>query len=210
MNDLIHEKELLKKARSGDFEAFSLLVDAHKNKVWGLLLRLTGNVEDAEDALQETLFKAVDKIDQFRGESSFGTWLYSIALNQARAHFARRKQAELRPIEDYLPAASHSGGDDAAAGKLFDWKDPHSILESEEIKETIDRAIGGLPFKYREAFLLRYVEDLPVKEVARLTGQSEAAAKSRILRARLALRDHLSGIFEEEYEKKMPGLHQRS
>ena len=129
----MNDQELVKKARTGDFEAFNQLVEIHKNKIWGLLLRLTGNVEDAQDAFQDTLFKAVDKIDQFRGESSFGTWLYRIALNQARALYAREKQVELKPLEDYLPAASHSTGADTAAGRLFDWRDPHSILETEEI-----------------------------------------------------------------------------
>jgi len=167
----MNETELIKRARSGDFEAFNRLVETHKSKVWGLLLRLTGSTEDAEDAFQDTLLKAIEKIDQFRGESSFGTWLYKIALNQARALFARGRQAELRPIEDYLPAASHSPGTDTASERLFDWKDPHSILETEEIGSIIGKAINELPFKYREAFLLRYVEELPVKEVARLTDQ---------------------------------------
>ena len=80
-------------------------------------------------------------------------------------------------------------------------------MESEELRKAIDSAVNSLPYKYREAFLLRYIEELPVKEVARLTGESEAAAKSRILRARLAMRNKLSSIFEEKYGKKMPGLH---
>ena len=140
--------------------------------------------------------KAIDNIGQFRGESSFGTWLYAIALNLSRAHFAREKQADLRPIESYLPSQG-----DAAEGhaNLMDWQDPHQLLESSELRETVSRALDALPYKYREAFLLRYHNELSVKEIAKLTGQSEASAKSRIMRARLALREYLSKTFEGGY-----------
>jgi RNA polymerase sigma-70 factor (ECF subfamily) len=198
------ERTLIAQARKGDFDAFLQLVNEHKAKVWAMVRRLAGNEEDAEDIMQDTLLKAIDKIDQFRGEASFGTWLYSIALNQSRAQFARRKQADLKPIEDYLPGRGVSpDGHHRHEADLFDWRDPHEILQSEQLKTIINEAIAELPYPYREAFLLRYIEELPVKEVARLTGQSEASAKSRILRARLALRDKLSREFEEEYGGKM-------
>jgi len=196
------ERELIAKAKAGDFEAFMELLDAHKGKVYGMVRRMTGNDQDAEDIMQDTVLRAIDKIDQFREESSFGTWLYTIALNLTRSQFARSKQADLKPIEEYLPGgtskASHHDG-----AELFDWRDPHEILEAEQLKTIIDGAVGELPFKYREVFLLRYVEELPVKEIARLTRQSEASAKSRILRARLALRDKLSRLFEDEYGSKV-------
>jgi RNA polymerase sigma-70 factor (ECF subfamily) len=197
--DQMNERELLQRAQSGDFEAFTELVDAHKAKVYALVYRMAGNREDAEDIFQETLFKAIDKIDQFRGDSSFGTWLYSIALNQARALHAKSKQAELMPLEEYLPGKGDSGAHGSLSPRLFDWKNPETMLESEELNSIIDVAISELPLKYREAFVLRYIEELPVKEVAAMIGQSEAATKSRILRARLALRDRLSGVFEESY-----------
>ena len=201
------ERELVKRAQAGDFEAFSELISAQKDKIYGLARKLAGNDQDAEDIVQETFLKAIDKIDQFRLESSFGTWLYSIALNEARALFAKRKQAELKPIEEYLPAGgeNHSGHD--SEHSLFDWKDPHRELEADELRRIIDEAIADLPYKYREAFLLRYIEELPVKEIASMIHETEAATKSRILRARLALRDYLSRAFEDSYEKKLPGLH---
>lgn len=122
------ERELLAKAQSGDFKAFIELVDAHKGKVYAMVRRLAGNEQDAEDIMQDTLLKAIDKIDQFRGDASFGTWLYSIALNQSRAQFAKSKQADLKPIEDYLPMKSVTGSHDDIG--LFDWQDPHQLLES--------------------------------------------------------------------------------
>ncbi|MBU0984140.1 MAG: RNA polymerase sigma factor [candidate division Zixibacteria bacterium] len=199
----MNEKELVKKAQAGDFEAFTDLINAHKSTIYGLARRLAGNQEDAEDIVQDTFLKAIDKIDQFRLESSFGTWLYTIALNQARGMFSRRQQTDIRTIEEYLPGGQ-SGHDHSGDGyQLFDWQNPESLLENSQLREIIDRLISELPYKYREAFVLRYLEELPVKEVARQINESEAATKSRILRARLALRDQLSDIFEAEHGQKM-------
>lgn len=204
------EQELVQRAQAGDFEAFNELIGTHKPRIYGLALKLAGNAEDAEDILQDTFLKAIDKIDQFRQESSFGTWLYAIALNEARAMFQKRKQADLRPLDEYLPSGHH--GDDnlrldgdhgSEIPRLFDWKDPEKLFETEELRKIINRLVAELPYPYREAFVLRYVEELSVKEVAEKIGESEAATKSRILRARLALRERLSEVFEERHERKM-------
>jgi RNA polymerase sigma-70 factor (ECF subfamily) len=207
----MNERELVQQAQAGDFSAFSELVAAHKDKIYGLALRLSGTPEDAEDIVQETFLKAIDKIDQFRLESSFGTWLYAIALNQGRAVLAGRKRNDLRPIEEYLPG--HHGGElteedsSGAAGHagsgLFEWKDPEKLFEAAELRETINRLISELPLQYKEAFLLRYDEELSVKEIAGIINESEAATKSRILRARLALREQLSEIFEDRYDRQV-------
>ncbi len=195
------EKTLVKKAQSGDFDAFAKLIDKHKARIYGLALKMTGNEQDAEDIVSDTLIKAIDNIEQFRGEAAFGSWLYSIALNEARRHLGHEKRRDLKPIEEYLP---HGGGEHSHdEADLFDWKDPHRLLEQDELREIIDNAIAELPVIYREAFLLRYYEELPVKEVAEILSESEAATKSRILRARVALRDMLSKTFEVQYGKKL-------
>jgi len=199
--DHMDEKILVQKAQSGDFDAFIELVEPYKGRIFGLARKMTGNQQDAEDIVQETLLKAIDNIDKFRGESAFGSWLYAIALNQARRHLGREKRTELQPIEEYLPNKGQGHSDDGH--RLFDWKDPHELLEQEELRVILDDAIAELPVKYREAFLLRYFEEMSVKEVAKVIGESEAATKSRILRARVALRDSISKAFESEYEKKV-------
>lgn len=188
------ERELIARMRAGDFEAFSELVDDHKDKLFTLVHRLVGNKENAEDIIQETFLKAIDNIGQFRGESSFGTWLYAIALNLTRAHFAMLKETDLLPIEGYI-----SLGEETHEGhsQLLDWQDPHKVLEIKEIRESVNSALSKLPIKYREAFLLRYYNEFSVKEVAKLICESEASTKSRILRARLAMRDYLSKAFED-------------
>ena len=198
----MNERELIARAKTGDFSAFSALIERNKARIYGLARKLAGNDQDAEDIMQETFLKAIDKIDQFRGDSAFGTWLYSIALNEGRSLLAKQRLSELKPIEAYLPSKGSEPHADIS-DRLFDWEDPHKLLEQEELRTIIDTAIGELPYKYRAAFLLRYAEELSVKEVADLIGESVAATKSRILRARLALRDSLSSAFKDSYAKKM-------
>lgn len=197
------ERELIKRAKNGDFSAFAELIAPEKARIFGLALKMTGNRSDAEDVMQDSLIKAIDNIDRFREESSFGTWLYSIALNQARSLIAKQKQIELKPIEDYLPAGTEDDLHGTGSQRLFDWQDPHKLLENQELRTIIEQGLSELPPKYREAFLLRYYEQLSIKEIAELIGESVAAAKSRVLRARLALRDHLSKAFEDSYGKKV-------
>lgn len=199
------EMHLVERAKAGDFTAFAELMDSGKARVYGLALKLTGNRQDAEDIVQDSMLKAIDNIDRFRGESAFSTWLYRIALNIARSKYARQKDGELLPLEEYLPASGQHAGNMPA--RLFDWKNPADEMEQEELRQSVNKAVADLPYKYREAFILRYVEELPVKEIAKLTGESAAATKSRILRARLALRDRLSRMFEDRYEKRLPPIH---
>ena len=190
---------MIARAQAGDFDAFTTLVNANKNKIYALALKMTANAQDAEDIVQETFIKAIDNIEQFRGESSFGTWLYAIALNQARAHLTKQKQTDLKPIEEYLPTRSADDLHSLDSHNLFDWKDPHRLLEDEQLRAIIDAAIADLPVKYREAFLLRYIEELSIKEIAKIINESVASTKSRVLRARLALRDQISKALEDNY-----------
>ncbi len=194
------ENELVRQAKAGDFEAFTELINTHKKKIYALAIKLSGNSQDAEDIVQDTFIKAIDKIDQFRQDASFGTWLYSIALNESRAHLSKQKQTELKPLEAYLPNSGSADLHDSGSFRLFDWQDPHKLLENEELKQIIDKVISDLPYKYREAFVLRYHDELSIKEISNIINESVASTKSRVLRARLALRDELSRIFEERYE----------
>lgn len=195
----MNERELVAQARAGDFKAFTALINDHSARIYALAKRLSGNDQDAEDIVQETFLKAIDKIDQFRGEASFGTWLYSIALNEGKSLLVKQKRTDLKPIEDYLPSNTAQEMHDGSHLKLFDWKDPHEVLEDGELRKVLDEAIDELPYEFRVAFLLRYHEELSIKEIAGMIGESVAATKSRVLRARLALREKLSSVFEERY-----------
>jgi len=191
----IKEKELVQRAQSGDYGAFTDLIEEYRAKIYGLALKLSKNREDAEDVFQETFLKAIDNIKQFRAEASFGTWLYTIAVNIVRAKYARESKTDLLPIEDYLPAKHGHADEDSS--QLLDWNDPLSRLSSQETQQRLDAAVKELPTMYRIPFILRYVMDMPVQEVADTLKISLPAIKSRILRARLALRKALNDYFLE-------------
>lgn len=189
------EKELVQRAQDGDYQAFTELIEGYRSKIYGLALKLSKNREDAEDIFQETFLKAIDNIKQFRAESSFGTWLFTIAVNNVRAKYAKESKADLLSVEEYLP--SPQGHTDDNLPQLFDWKDPLSKLTGQELQRKLEEAIKELPLTYRIPFILRYIEEMPVQEVADTLKISLAAAKSRILRARLALRKSLNDYFVE-------------
>ena len=187
---------LSNRLRQADFDAFSELITKYRNQIYNLAKRMTGNLQDAEDILQETMLKAVDNIDKFRGDSSFGTWLYSIALNAGRAFMAKEKRKDLKPIEEYLPSGGHSHPN--TPSELFEWRDPHSLMENSEIRKLLDEAMDAMRSEYSIPFILRYMEDLPVKEVAKVMKLSLPATKSRILRARLFLREKIETAMKEK------------
>lgn len=189
------EAELVRQARTGDFKAFGRLIEQYRLKIYGLATRLAKNREDAEDIFQETFLKAVDNIQRFRGDSSFGTWLYIIALNIVRARYKNRNRRELLPLDAYLPDHAPHGQIEPA---LADWNDPLAKLTADELRGRLQTALDRLPLKYRMPFVLRYSEDLPVAEVAKVLGLSVAATKSRILRARLAMQTFLNDLMVED------------
>lgn len=188
-----NERDLVLAAKNGDRDAFNELISNYTDRIYRLALKLSGDEEDASDIFQETFLKAIDNIDSFRLESSFGTWLYSIAMNVMRTCFAKRKRMKLKPIEDYLP--DHSNGTNS---RLLEWGDPHDLFENEQIRGIIDEYLQQMPPDNSTPFILRYLEEMPVKEIAEVMDLSVPAVKSRILRARLALREHLTDKFREK------------
>jgi RNA polymerase sigma-70 factor, ECF subfamily len=188
------EKYLIKRAQAGDFAAFQSLVEPHQKRLLVLAKRMTGNEQDAEDIVQDTLLKAIDNLERFRGESSFGTWLYSIALNAGRHHLVHQKHQAMTPIEDLLDGTIHHHD----SHHLREWRDPHSIMEAGEIRRFISEAVDEMPADYSIPFILRYEDELSIKEIAGILKLSEAATKSRVLRARLYLREKLDSVLKIE------------
>ncbi len=193
-SDRMDENQLVERAQSGDFAAFQELVLPHEKRLFSLAKRMTRNEQDAEDIVQDTLLKAIDKLETFRTESSFGTWLYSIALNAGRQYLVHRKRRATTPAEELLDNSSHHEDHH----RLREWRDPHLVLEANEIRKFISEAVDELPAEYSVPFLLRYEEELSIKEIAGLLELSEAATKSRVLRARLFLREKLDSILRIE------------
>jgi RNA polymerase sigma-70 factor (ECF subfamily) len=176
-------------------EAFNEIVNRYADRVFRLALRITHNTHDAEEVLQE-VFLNTEKLDTFREESKFSTWLYRVAANASYMHL--RTKAKFKndvSIECYKPYNDYGVLEGI---QLKEWSNrPDEILLNQEGMEIIYRAVSELPLAYRIVFHLRDVEGLTNKEVAIVLGLSVPAVKSRILRARLFLRDKLSEYFYE-------------
>jgi RNA polymerase sigma-70 factor (ECF subfamily) len=189
----ISQELSLKKLRSGDRAEFARLVDAFSTPIYRLGLRMLGNQQDAEDVLQNTFLNALMHLPEFEGRSSIATWLYRIAANEALMSI-RRKKPEVNledlqaddPDAELLPAA------------FVDWSAlPEDELLSEEAKKNLDSAIANLPEKLRLVFIIRDIEGLSIKETAEVLGLTETNVKTRLLRARLNLRERLSAYYGE-------------
>lgn len=181
------EEPLLRAALAGDAEAFQALAGAHAAGVYGVALQITKNPTEAEEVLQDTMLSAYEKLATFRGASSFKTWLYRIATNTALMRLRKAKRApEPLPEEWEKPADPRPWSDD-----------PESSYAREELRGILAQALETLPEIYRTTFWLRDVEGLGNQEVADILGLTLPAVKSRVLRARLHLRDQLAPYFEE-------------
>lgn len=183
------EKELLDAARSGDRHAIERLLAAHQPQVYRFGLRMCRDEEDAEDVLQDTLLTMARGIGDFRGASSLSTWLFSIA----RSHCAKKRRRSKHAPEEVRPLEG------AEVEALADPSSPaDEAIARKRLEAALEGAIRSLDPKYREILILRDVEGLPAAEVAQVTGLGVAAVKSRLHRARLAIRERLSPLLEPE------------
>lgn len=195
------ERGLIAEAQSGDVASFEDLVAPYEGRLYGVLLRMLGTEADAEDILQETLFKAFEKIASFRSESAFGTWLHRIAVNQALMWLRKKGCDPLRVPDDPL----RFNWMDAHARRIEDWSlSPESAALGAEAREVLSRALSELPEIDRAVVLLKDAEGLSHDEIAEATGLTTVAARSRLHRARLVLRERLSEYFREHDEAR-PG-----
>ena len=180
----LEETELIRLAAQGDQDAFAQLLELHQNKVYGLTLRLTGSPEDAMELTQETFFNAWRGLPNFHFESKFSTWLYRLATN-ATIDFLRREKRRKS-----LTVTSLSAEDDPQ--RLLDIPDrrftPQDELERKEFQAAVRRGLGQLSDEHRQVLVLRELNGLSYAEIAQVLGIEEGTVKSRISRARLALR----------------------
>ncbi len=191
----VKEQTLIGRARNGDRDAFWMLIEESAPMVLRVLTRLTRDKERAEDLLSQTVLKAVDGFERFRGDSQFSTWLMSIGLNLGRNELRQGKTRREINWEDVTPAGAHNHGADTA--DLVEWRDPEEVFAQKELRGLLDSALAELPVKYRTVFLLRDAEGLSTRETAKALGLTETAVKSRAVRARLALRKSLAPHFEQ-------------
>lgn len=175
---------LVEKVKAGDHAAFTELVRRYEGKVYQLALRLTGNEMDAMDVIQDVFLSVYQKIHTFRGHAAFSSWLYRITANAAFAKLNQRRRAGAVSIDDVLPAVEEKSTDSPS-----EWfQKPDVALFGQETRTALEEAINGLPEDFRTVIILRDVQDLSNQEVADILNLSIPAVKSRLHRARLALR----------------------
>jgi len=184
------EHLLVAAAKNGDAAAFEELVNRYENKIFRLTSNITGNHEDAEDAMQDAFLKAYAHLNNFQGDSRFYTWLVRIAANEALMRLRKRRPGQIsldEPIE---------GDGDLIPRELEDWKpNPEREYAESEMQKILADVIEKLEPDYRIVLVLRDLEELSTLETAEALGISETAVKSRLLRARLKLRDRLHRYF---------------
>jgi RNA polymerase sigma-70 factor (ECF subfamily) len=178
------EAVLVDRAKAGDRDAFEELVRRHAERLYAVVLRFVADGDEAQEVTQEAFLRAWRSIARFEGRSRFFTWLYRIGINEAKRRAARRPPVVVASLEDEpVPEAP-------------DWSEaPEARSDQRDLLEVLEQAIRGLPLEYRAPIVLRDVEGLSTAEAAEAMGLGEAAFKSRLHRARLAVRRALDQYF---------------
>jgi len=193
-DEVRQELELVERARKGDGAAFSTLIRRYEGKVFRLAMNITQNREDAEDVLQEAFLKAYEHLDQFQGNSRFYTWIVRIAVNQSLMKLRKRKSDRTVSIDEQIDT-----GEDTVVREIATWDpDPEVQFSREELNTILTGAVDELEPIYRTVFTLRDVDGLSTEETAEALDLTVPAVKSRLLRARLQLREKLTRFFKRK------------
>ncbi|MFT8312237.1 MAG: RNA polymerase sigma factor SigW [Sporolactobacillus sp.] len=180
------EKRLIKKIRKGDQQAFAELVERYKNSVFAICLRMVGNAQEAEDLSQEAFIRAYNHIDQYDHERKFSTWLFRIATNLSIDFLRRRKNVV--SLDAVVPGTE---GLSLNAMLPDEGEQPEDRIVRKETEEMVQGEIKKLPEKYRSAVVLKYIEDLSLKEISEIMEIPVGTVKTRIHRGREMLRKNM-------------------
>jgi RNA polymerase sigma-70 factor (ECF subfamily) len=188
------ESGLVSRARAGDTGAFNQLVNQYSRKIYRLAKHITQSDEDAEDVLQETFLKAFEHLGDFQGQSKFYTWIVRIAVNESLMKLRKRKSDRTVPLDEPIDT-----GEDTVVREIAVWdENPEQKYSRSELGGILDEAVQSLKPVFRTVFVLRDIEELSTEETAQALGISVPAVKSRLLRARLQLREKLSRFFKRK------------
>jgi RNA polymerase sigma-70 factor (ECF subfamily) len=188
------EAGLVAQAQQGGVEAFTELVIRYEGNIYRLARHITQNPEDAEDVLQETFLKAYEHLRDFQGNSKFYTWLVRIAVNQSLMKLRKRKSDASVSLDD-----PYDTGEENITREIAVWDpNPEQTYSREEIRTILEKAVETLPPTFRAVFALRDIEELSTEETAAFLNLSIPAVKSRLLRARLRLREKLTRYFRRK------------
>jgi RNA polymerase sigma-70 factor, ECF subfamily len=192
--EIDEEAAVVAQARLGNAAAFNELLRRYERKIFRLALHITQNREDAEDVLQESFLKAYEHLDQFQGQSKFYTWIVRIAVNQALMKLRKRKSDRSVSLDDTIDT-----GEDQIGREIAAWdENPEQQFSREELNRILTSAVDGLTPIYRAVFVLRDIDGLSTEEAAEALDLSVPAVKSRLLRARLQLREKLTRYFKRK------------
>jgi RNA polymerase sigma-70 factor (ECF subfamily) len=175
---------LMEAVQRGDMVAFNSIVDRYKDRLMNVIGRMLSSTEEAEDVVQETFVRVYQHRQSFNFQHCFSTWIYTIALNLARNELRKRKRFKFLDINDMQGAESEL----AVEMKL-----------PSRVPQALEAAIQGLPEKYRTAFMLRDLQEMPYEEVAKVLNVPLGTVKSRVNRARMMLKDELQPRLEEQH-----------
>lgn len=193
------EEISLEALKAGDRAAFAALVETYSERIYRLALKILGDAQDAEDVLQETFIKALHALPAFEGRSSLSTWLHRIAVNEALM-LVRKRRPEMVSIDQEEENAS---GEEQQPVEIVDWCClPEGELLNSESRQALDAAVQKLSPALRVVFVLRDIQGLSVRETAEALNLSEVAVKTRLLRARLKLREELSTYYAERIAER--------
>jgi len=189
---------LVERVRAGDISAYDTLVRKYERQVFRIAQHITQNREDAEDVMQDAFLKAYEKLDQFQGNSKFYTWLVRIAVNESLMRLRKRRTGKMVSIDEDIETDEGTVPRD-----LADWApDPEQNYSQSELGKILEKTIKGLPPGFKVVFELRDVQGLSTEDTAEALGLSVPAVKSRLLRARLQLRERLSRYFKKKAGSK--------
>jgi len=194
------EQQLIASVQQGKRELFYELVRPYERRIYAAALAILRNEADAEDVCQEAMLKAFAHIQQFRSEARFSTWLIQITVNEA---LMRRRRDRTVVMEGLAERPDEEGN--YTPRDFADWREiPSEALERKEVRQRLAEALTTLDRKYREVFVMRDMEHLNIQETAEALGISAASVKTRLLRARLMLRDLLAAGWERGWFSRLP------
>lgn len=193
LNEASDELALVQAAKQGDVSAFEQLVKRYDRNVFRIANHITQNREDAEDVVQDAFLKAFRNLEQFQGNSKFYTWLVRIAVNESLMKLRRRRSDRTVSLDQEVETE-----EDTMPREVADWApNPEQLYRQGELNEILTKTVNGLPASFRTVFVLRDIEGLSTEETAEALELSVPAVKSRLLRARLQLRDRLNKYFRK-------------
>ena len=190
------ELSLVRAAKAGNIEAFEQLIRRYDRNVFRIAQHITQNREDAEDVVQDAFLKAFQNLQGFQEQSKFYTWLVRIAVNEALMKLRRRRTGKIVSLDEDVQTE-----EDSVPREVADWApNPEQLYNQAELKDILEKTIQGLPAGFRTVFVLRDVEGLSTEETAEALNLSIPAVKSRLLRARLQLRNRLTKFFRQRQQ----------